>query len=80
MISLACADYPDMKGVIGHILDDVLAPHMSLNNSIGSVTSCFHVSTIVHSDSNDNKRLLNLIHGNMLSSSSNKKQKGNLFH
>ena len=76
MISLTLADYTDMRRIIGCILDDVLAPHESLHNSIGSVTSYFHVSMIVHSGSNDHLRLHNLIHGNMLSSSSKKQQKG----
>ena len=72
MISLVLADYTNMRGIIDCILDDVLAPHVSLNNSNGSVTSYFHVSIIVHSGSNDHLQLRNLIHGNMLSLSSKK--------
>ena len=74
MISLVLADYTNMRGIIDCILDDVLAPHVSLNNSNGSVTSYFHVSIIVHSGSNDHLQLRNLIHGNMLSLSSKKER------
>ena len=76
MISLTLADYTYMRGIIGHILNDVLVPHVSLNNSIGSVTFYFHVSTIVYSGSNDHLRLRDLIHGHMLCSSLKKQQKG----
>ena len=78
MISLVLADYTDIRGIIGCILDDVLSPHMSMNNSIGSVTSYSHVSMVVHSWSNNHLQLRNLIHGNILSSSSKKQWNGNV--
>ena len=77
MISLALVDYTDMREIIGRILDDVLAQHVLMKDSIGSMTSYFHVSMVVHSGSNDHLRIYNsLIHGNMLSSLSKKQEKG----
>ena len=76
MISLALADYTDIGRIICCILHYVLALHVSLNDSIGSVTSYFHVSKIVHSGSNTHLQLRNLIHGNMISSALKKRWKG----
>ena len=53
MISLVLADYTVMRGIIGCIVDDVLAPHVSMNDSIGYMTSYFYVSMVVHSGSNN---------------------------
>ena len=53
MISQALVDYTDMGRIIGCILDDVQAPHVSMNDSIGSITSYFHTSIVVHPGSND---------------------------
>ena len=72
-ISLALVDYTEVRGIIGCILDDILAPHVSMNNSIGSVTSYFHLLIIVHSRSNDHLHIRNLIHRNNMLSSSSKK-------
>ena len=36
MISLVLGDYTDMRGITGYILGDVPAPHVSMNDSIGS--------------------------------------------
>jgi len=76
MISQALVDYADMRRIIGCILDDVQAPCVSINNSIGAITSYFHTSMVVHPGSNDHLRIRNLIHGNMLSSSSKKQKNG----
>ena len=75
MISWALVDYTNMGGVIGCIImDNVQAPHMSMNNSIGSITSYFHTSMAIHLGSNNHLRIPNLIDGNILSSSSMKQQ------
>ena len=76
MISRVLVDYTDIEKFIGHILDDVQAPHVSMNNNIRSITSYLHTSIVVHSGSNNYLRLRNLIHENMLPSSSKKQQNG----
>ena len=47
---------------------------MSMKDSIGSITSYFHTSTVVHPGFNDYLRIRNLIHGNILLLSSKKQQ------
>ena len=42
------------------------------------MTSYFHASMVVHPESNNNSRIRNLIHGNMLSSSLKKQGNGNI--
>ena len=76
MISQVLVDYTDMGRIIGRILDNILAPYVSMNNSIGSITTYFHTSMIVNPGSNNHLRILNLIHGNMLSSLSKKERNG----
>ena len=72
MLLRALVDYTNMERIIGHILDNVKAPHVSINDSIGTITSYFHTSMVVHPGSNDHLRIPNLIHRNMLSPSSKK--------
>ena len=48
MISRALVDYTDMGRIIGCILDDLHAPYVSMNGSIGSITPYFHTSMVVH--------------------------------
>ena len=76
MLLRALVDYTDIREIVGHILDDVPAPYVSMNNSIGSMTSYFYVSMVVHSRPNNHLQIHNLIHGNMLSSLSKKQQNG----
>ena len=76
MIPRVLVDYTDMGRIIGHILDDVQAPCVSATNNIGSITSYFYTSMVVHPRSDDHLRIRNLIHGNMLSSSSKKQRNG----
>ena len=52
-ISLSLVDYTDMRGIISRILDNVLATDVSMNDSVRSMTSYFHVSMVVYSGSND---------------------------
>ena len=76
MISRALVDYTDMGTIISCILDNVYAPSVSMKDSIGSITSYFHTSVVIHPGSNDLLRIRNLIHGNMLSSSLKKQRNG----
>ena len=76
MISRALVDYTDMGRTIGCIFDDVYAPSVSMKHSIRSITSCFYTSMVVYPGSNDHLQIRNLIHGNMVSSSSKKQQNG----
>ena len=79
IISRVLVDYTDVGRIIGRILDDVHTPHVSMNNSIWSITSYFYASMVVHPVSNDHLLILNLIHRNMLSSSSKKQQNGKVW-
>ena len=74
MISWLLVDYTDMGRIISCILDNVYVPCVSMNNSIGSITSHFYTSTVIHPGSNDHSRIRDLIHGNMLSSSLKKQR------
>ena len=76
MISPSLVDYTNLGRIIVCILDNVYAPSMSMKDSIGSITSYFHTSMVVHPGSNDHLRIRYLIHGNMLSSSLKKQRNG----
>ena len=60
--------------IVGHMLDDVYVPCVSMNDSIRTITSYFHTSMVVHQGSNDYLQIRKWIHGNMLSSSSKKQR------
>ena len=69
MISRALVDYDDTGKAIGCILDEVYTPSVSMNNSIGFITSFSYTALVVHCPkSNDHLQIRNLINGNMLSS------------
>ena len=74
MISWVLVDYTDMGRIIGCILDNVYVLSVSIKDSIGSITSYFHTSMVVHPGSDDHLQIQNLIHGNMLSSSFKKQR------
>ena len=76
MISRALVDYTDMGRAIDHILDEVYAPSVSTRDSIGSTTSFFHTSMVVHPESSDHLRICKYIHESLLSLSSKKQQNG----
>ena len=76
MISWSLVDCTDMGRIIGCILDNVYTPFVSIKDSIGSITSYFHTSMIIHPESNNNLRIRNQILGNMISSSSKKQRNG----
>ena len=65
-----------MGQIVGPILDNIYAPFVSIKYSIGSITSYFHTSMVVHPGSNDHLRIHNSIQANMLSLSSKKQQNG----
>ena len=52
------------------------APCVSMNDNIGSITSFFHTSMVVHPGFNDHLQIHDLIHGNMLSLSLKKQRNG----
>ena len=76
MISRKLVDYTDMGRAIGCILDKVYAPSMSIRDSIGSATSFFHTSMVLHPGSDDHLRIRKFIHESLLSSSLKKQQNG----
>ena len=76
IMSRALVDYTDIGRIIGCILDDVQAPYVSMNDSVRNIISYFHTSMVVHPGSYDHFWIHNLIHGNMLSSSSKKQMNG----
>ena len=79
MISWVLVDYTDMERIIGCILDGIQALHVSMNDNTGTITLYFHTSMIVHPGSNDHLQIHNLIHENMLSSSSKKQGNRKFF-
>ena len=62
MISWALVDYTDIERAIGHILDKVYIPSISMRDSIGSTASFSHTSMVLHPGSNDHLRIHNCIH------------------
>ena len=79
MISQALVDYTNMRRIIGCVLDNICTPSVSMKDNVGSITSYFRTSMVVYPRSNDQLWIRNQIHGNMLSSSSKKKQNGKVL-
>ena len=52
-ISWSLVDYTNMGRIIGRILDNVYVPSVSLNDSVGFITSYFYTSMVIHPGSND---------------------------
>ena len=77
-ISRVLVDYTNMGSIIGCIMDNIYAPCVSINDSIGTITSYFQTSMVVHPRSNDHLQIHNLIHGKMLSLSSKKQRNGKI--
>ena len=57
MISRNLVDHTNIGRAIGRILDMVYAPSVSMRDSIGSATSFFHTSMVVHPGSDDHLRI-----------------------
>ena len=68
MISRKLVDHTNIGRAIGHILDMIYAPSVSMRDSIGSATSFFHTSMVVHPRSNDHLRIHEFIYEGLLSS------------
>ena len=76
MISRKLVDHTNIGRAIGHLLDLVYAPSASMRNSIGSTTSFFHTSMMVHPGSDDYLRIRKFIHNGLLSSLLKKQRNG----
>ena len=76
MISRKLVDHTNIGRAIGRILDMVYAPSVSMKDSIGSTTSFFHTSMVVHPGSDDHLCTRKFIHEGLLSSLSKKQQHG----
>ena len=68
MISRKLVDHTNIGRAIGRILNMVYAPFLSMRTSIGSVTSFFHTSMVVHPGSDNHLRIHKFIHTCLLSS------------
>ena len=68
MISRKLVDYTNIGRAIGRLLDLVYAPSAGMRDSVGSTTSFFHTSMVVHPGSNDHLRIRKFIHKGLLSS------------
>ena len=76
MVSRKLVDGTNIGRSIGRLLDLVYAPSSGMRNSVGSTTSFFHTSMVVHPGSNDHLRIRKFIHEGLLSSLSKKHQSG----
>ena len=76
MISRSLVDYSNTERAIGRILDSVYAPSVSTMDSVGSKTSFFHTSMVLHPGSDNHLRIRKFIHAGLLSSLSKKQQNG----
>ena len=76
MISRKLVDHTNIGRAIGRLLDMVYAPSASMRDSIGSTTSFFHTSMVVHPGLDDHLRIHKFIHKGLLSSLSKKQQNG----
>ena len=72
MISRKLVDHTNIGRAIGLLLDLVYVPSVGMKDSVGSTTSFFHTSMVVHPGSNDHLRIHKLIHKGLLSSLSKK--------
>ena len=68
MISRKLVDHTNIGRVISRILDKVYTPSMSTRDSIGSTTSFFHTSMVLHPGSDYHLRIPKIIHKGLLSS------------
>ena len=76
MIARKLVDHTNIGRAIDRILNMVYAPSVSMRDSIGSATSFFYTSMIVHPGSDDHFRIRKLIHEGLLSSLSEKQKHG----
>ena len=76
MISRELVDGTTIGRAIGRLLDLVYAPSAGMRDSVGSTTSFFHTSMMVHPGSNDHLRIPKFIHKGLLSSLLKQQQNG----
>ena len=76
MISWKLVDHTKIGRAIGRLLDLVYAPSASMRDSIGSTTSFFHTSMVVHPGLNDHLRIRKFLHNGLLSSLLKKQKNG----
>ena len=68
MVSRKLVDHTNIGRAIGCILDMAYAPSVSMRDSIGSVTSFFNTSMVVHPGLDDHLRIHKFIHKVLLPS------------
>ena len=76
MISRKLVDLTNIGRAIERILNMLYVPSVSMNNSVGSTTSFFHTSMVIHPGSDDHLRIRKFVHGGLLSSLLKKQQNG----
>ena len=79
MISQKLVDYTNIGSAIGRLLNRVYTLSTGMRDSVGSTTSFFHTSRVVHPESNDHLRIHKFIHKGLLSSMSKKQQNGRVL-
>ena len=76
MISPKLVENTNIGRAIGRLFDLVYAPSAGMRNSVGSTTSLFHTSMVVHSGLDDHLCIRKFIHEGLVSSLSKKQQNG----
>ena len=74
VVTWALIDYTATRRIIGCLIDTVQTPYISVTNSNRNIISYIHISLVVHPGSNNHVWICNLVHRNMLSSSSKKER------
>ena len=67
MISRKLVDHTNIGRTIGRLLNLVYAPSAGMRNSVGSTTSFFHTSMVVHPGLDNHLRIRKCIHKGLLS-------------
>ena len=78
-VSRKLVDHINIGRAIGRLLDLVYAPSAGMRDSVGSTTTFFHTSMVVHSESDDHLCLRTIIHEDLLSSLLKKQQNGKVL-
>ena len=76
MTSRKSVDHKNIRRAIGCLLDMEYAPSASMRDSIGSTTSFFHISMVVHPGLDDCLHIRKFIHKDLLTSLSKEQQHG----
>ena len=78
MISRKLVDHTNIGRAIGRLLDLVYASSAGMRDSVGSTTSFFHTSMVVHPESDDHLRICKFIYKGLLSSLLMRQQNRNI--